>query len=109
MTEKIRLVRRDTRPPVQVTLTDDNTGNPIDLTGATVRMYFRAVGGDAVLDTLVGVILNGPAGQAIIAWNASTLDVEAGDYEGEIEVEFPTGERQTVFDLQKFKIREDFA
>jgi hypothetical protein len=109
MAEKIKLVRRDTRPLVQVTVTDDNTGNPIDLTGAIVRMYFRALGGDSVLDTLVGVVLDGPAGQTVFAWNANTLDVEAGDYEGEIEVEFPTGARQTVFDVQKFKVREDFA
>jgi hypothetical protein len=36
------------------------------------------------------------------------LQGEAGDYEGEIEITFADGQVQTVYDLLKFKIREDF-
>ena len=34
MTEKIRMVRGDTGPQIRLTLTDDITGGPLDLTGA---------------------------------------------------------------------------
>jgi hypothetical protein len=33
---------------------------------------------------------------------------EAGDYEGEIQITFVDGTIQTVYDLLKFKLREDF-
>jgi hypothetical protein len=35
--------------------------------------------------------------------------VDAGDYEGEVEVVRSTGVRETIYDLLKFKVREDFA
>lgn len=44
MAEKIKLVQGDTRPQVRLTLTDENTGDVIDLTGATVTLHFRALG-----------------------------------------------------------------
>jgi hypothetical protein len=40
-------------------------------------------------------------------WNPTTLDVDAGTYEGEIEIEDASG-KQTVFDKLKFKVRDDF-
>jgi hypothetical protein len=32
----------------------------------------------------------------------------AGDFEGEIEITFGDGQIQTLYDVLKFKIREDF-
>jgi len=37
----------------------------------------------------------------------NTLDVEQGVYEGEIEISF-NGQIQTVFDVLKFYVRQDF-
>lgn len=109
MAEKIKLVSGDTRPQLQLTITDETTGAAIDITGATVRMRFRAVGETTVLDTLIGIVTNGPAGQVVFNWNSTTLNVEAGDYEGEVEVTYQLGQGvQTVYDLLKFKVREDF-
>ena len=109
MSEKIKLVQGDTRPQIQTTLTDDTTGLPIDITGATCLMKFRAVGADVLTDTLNGVVTNGPQGVVVFMWNAMTLDCEPGDYEGEIEITFPSGAgRQTVYDLLKFKVRAEF-
>jgi hypothetical protein len=31
-----------------------------------------------------------------------------GDYEGEIEITFTDGQIQTVYDVLKFRVREDF-
>lgn len=126
MSEKIRLVRNDTKPAIIVSLTDENSGAPIGINGATVRMYFRTTGGETILATLVGVLLPGrvlengsvdsaapydtpgAGGRVQFSWGANDLDREAGDYQGEIEITYPDGSIQTVFDLLKFKIREDF-
>lgn len=109
MADKIKLVQGDTRPQIQVTLTDDNTGSPIDISGATCRLKFRAVGSTTLIDTLTGVVVNGAAGLVVFAWNSTTLNVDAGDYEGEVEVTFPAGQGvQTAFEVLKFKVREDF-
>lgn len=108
MSESIKLVRGDTRPQVKVTLTDDTTGLAIDITGATVRLRFRAAGSDLVLSTIVGAVINGLGGVAVFQWPVGSLDVEAGAYEGEIEVTFSDTTVQTVYEVLKFKLRDQF-
>ena len=109
MAEKIKLVQGDTRPQIQVTLTDEGTGAAIDITGATCLLRLRAIGSTALVDTLTGIVTNGASGVVVFVWNQNTLNVDAGDYEGEIEVNFASGQgKQTVYELLKFKVREDF-
>lgn len=109
MAEKIKLVQGDTLPQVLVSLTDEVTGLPVDVTGASALMRFRALGTTTALASLVGSVLNGPNGQVVFSWGPTTLNVDPGDYEGEVEVTFSNGARQTVYELLKFKVREDFA
>lgn len=110
MAEKIKLVQGDTYPQVRVVLTDENNGDPIDLTGATITLHFRQVGGTAVLFSRQGAVIDAVNGVGVIAWQAGDLNVPAGEYEGEVEVFWSsTGARQTVYDLLKFKVREDIA
>lgn len=109
MAEKIKLVQGDTRPQIQVTLTDDNTGSAIDITGATCRLKFRAVGSDTLIDTLTGFVTDGPNGVVVFIWNQNTLNVDPGDYEGEVEVTFPLGAGiQTAYQVLKFHVRAQF-
>lgn len=110
MTEKIKLVQGDTRPALVVNLTDDTTGDPLSIVGATALLKFRPVGEENVLTTLTGSISNGANGQVVFYWaqDPSSLDVPAGDYEAEIEITFADGQIQTVYDLLKFKVRSDF-
>ena len=49
------------------------------------------------------------AGIAVVAWSAGNLDQEPGTYHGEIEVTRASGIIETLYDIIKFKIREDFA
>tara|TARA_B100001093_G_C26192333_1_gene744434 strand:- start:223 stop:546 length:324 start_codon:yes stop_codon:yes gene_type:complete len=107
MAEKIKLVQGDTKPQVKLTITENS--NPIDITGATVNLHFRAVGSTTSLFSRSALITDGSAGICTVVWQSSDLDRDAGDYEGEVEVVFADTTRQTVFDLLKFKIREDFA
>ena len=126
MATKIKLVQGDTKPALIVSLTDENSGSPIGVNGATVRMYFRALGDTSILATLTATILPGrvledgtvdsaspydalgSGGRVQFTWGANDLSQPAGDYEGEIEITYADGSKQTVFDLLKFKLREDF-
>lgn len=125
--EKIRLVRNDTRPQLLLSLTDATDGSPIDLSpaGTVVRLKFRRVGSAVLAANLVAVLLPGlvledgsvdltppydtpgRGGRCLIQWTAEAL-AEAGDFEGEIEITFNDGTVQTVYDLLKFKVRDDF-
>ena len=110
MAEKIRLVQGDTAPALTVTLRDETTGAAINVTGATVRLKFRAVGSETLRGTLTGSVTNGAGGVVVFFWSdsPSILDGDPGDYEGEIEITFADTTIQTVYDLLKFKLRQDF-
>lgn len=109
MADKIKLVRGDTRPQIKMTLTNEITGAPIDITGADLLFRFRETGTTEVLDIINGVVTDGENGEVVFLWNEDSLNVDPGEYEGEVEITFPSGEIQTVYDLLKFKLREDFA
>jgi hypothetical protein len=110
MAEKIKLVQGDTKPALVCNITDDTTGQPIALTGATVRLKFRAAGATTLTATVTGAVTDGPNGQVVFypASAPEMLQGEPGDYEGEIEITFGDSTIQTVYDLLKFKVREDF-
>jgi hypothetical protein len=108
--EKIKLVQGDTKPALVCNITDDATGVALNITGATVLLKFRAVGSTTLTATVTGSIINGLAGQ-VAFFPASAPEMllgAAGDYEGEIQITFADGTIQTVYDLLKFKVREDF-
>jgi hypothetical protein len=110
MADKIKLVQGDTRPALVCTITDDTTGQPINITGATLALKFRAAGADTLQATVPGSVTDGAAGQVAFypASAPAMLQGEPGEYEGEIEITFADGQVQTVFDLLKFKVRGDF-
>lgn len=126
MADKILLVQGDTKPVIVIGLNDETSGDPIDVSTAVTRLKFRAVGGTDVLATLIGVNIAGKdnadgtvdysstwdvagsGGRVQFPWNFGDLNQPAGDYEGEIEITFADTSIQTVYDILKFKIREDF-
>ena len=108
MSDVIKLVQGDTRPELQLALTDENTGAVIDITGASVVMHFRAAGASGILDTLTGGVTSGAAGTCVIPWNATTLDVAEGEYEGEVQVTFADATIQTVYKVLRFRVRAEF-
>lgn len=108
MSNRIKLVQGDTRPTLVCTITDENTGDPVGLDGATVIMKFREVGSETVKDTLTGIVTNAATGQVIFNWTPTALDGEPGFYEGEISITFSDSTVQTVYDVIKFNLRKDF-
>lgn len=106
-TERLKLVRNDTRPNLVVDITD-SYGDAIIITGATVVLKFREQGASELTATLTGTVT--AASQATFNWGTApeALEGEPGNYEGEIEITFNDGSVLTVYDTLKFKMREDF-
>lgn len=118
--ETINLVQGDTLPQLKLTIRDQNTAAPgktldpedqttwavINLTGATVRLKIREIGASVLKDTLTGIVTAPSAGEVVFAFDSDTLS-GSGEYEAEIECEFTTG-IQTVYDLIKLRVREQF-
>ncbi len=110
MAETFKFVQGDTGPQLQFTLTDDETGLATDLTSGTVDLHFRAAGADTILFTRrLQIKSPATAGIAVLAWATGDLNQPAGTYRGELEIVRGSGIRETLYDVYKFKIREDFA
>lgn len=120
--DTINLVAGDSKPEINMVLKDSNTAlgeltldpddpdtwAPIDITDAVVRVKFRALGTSTVLDTLTCVKTEQADGVCFMPWNTTTLDIDAGTYEGEIELTYTNGRVMTLFDRLKFKVRGQF-
>ena len=111
MATSFNYVQGDTGPQIKLSFTDEDSSTASDLTGATVTLHFRAAGDSSVLfsRTLYVNPDTADTGVAILQWQTEDLNQEPGVYEGEIEVVRSTGLRETIFDILKFRIREDFA
>lgn len=103
----IKLVKGDNRPYVRLALKDVD-GEAINLSGASAVVYFRAAGSTTVLSTIPCSITNATGGELVFNFPGNTLNVEPGLYEGEVEVNFG-GEVQTVYNVLKFNVRDQFA
>ena len=119
----INLVANDTKPEINLTLKDSNTAaagltldpddsdtwSPIDISDPAVTVKFRALGASTVLDTMTCVkVAPFTNGKCYMPWGATTLNVSAGTYEGEISLTYTSGGILTLFDRLKFKVRDDF-
>jgi hypothetical protein len=118
----LNFVTGDTLPALNLTLKDKNsaasglvldpdnsaTWDPINIAGATIKLRLRVLGQTALADTRTMVIVgNGTTGKCFTDFAANTFSA-AGTYEGEVEITYANGDKQTVHDLVKFKVREDF-
>lgn len=111
MADPIYLVQGDTGPQIKVVLTRQDTGLAEDITDATVNLYFRKKFTETVLFTLTGQSTpdEETAGTAVFVFANGQLGLAPGDYEGEVEVVFDTGARETVYEIIDFVLRQDFA
>lgn len=107
----INLVQGDTGPQIKATLTRSDTGSVIDISGATTTLNFRKANTSTNLFTLTSQAgdTDSENGICIFVFGTNDLDLAAGDYEGEIEVVFNSGTRETVYEIIEFNLREDFT
>ena len=120
--ETINLVQGDTNPQLNFTLRDSKTAASgktldeddsstwaaIDITGYSIELKFRALNSTSVLFTESLGITTAADGTCYMIWPANSLDVEAGIYEGELQLTDGNSRVQTVYDKLKFKVREQF-
>ena len=107
----IKLVQNDTGPSIQVTLFDEETGLPIDVSNAgdVIKMYFQKYGDVDPKATLTGTKPNGGSdGLVQFDWASGDLD-ESGEFEGEIEITFASGKTQTMYEKLSFLVREEIG
>lgn len=111
MADPIYLVQGDTGPQIKVIMTRDDTGAVQDLTGAVVKLHFRKKYTETALFSITGQ--SSPdeklEGISFFAFSTGQLDLDAGEYEGEVEVVFDTGTRETIYEKLDFILRKDFA
>lgn len=86
---------------------DSTTWAAINITGATVKLRLRAAGSTTLTDTRTCTVTSGSNGTCVTSFSTSSFP-SAGVYEGELEITFSGGGIQTVNDLIKFKVRDDF-
>ena len=118
--DTVNMVTGDTLPQLNFSLKDSSTAAsgkqldefdsttwaPLALNGASVTLRVRAVGSTTVLKTVTcSLVGDGSSGQ--VTADLTAFD-QAGTYEGELEITFSGGGKQTVYDLIKFKVRSDF-
>jgi hypothetical protein len=111
MADVIKLVQGDAKPDIVLTLTDEATGLPIDLSdvSTSVDVKFRAAGSETLLSTIACTKQStGVDGKVVFNFSGGVLDVEPGAYEGEIQITYGSSGTQTVFDVLKFRVRGEF-
>jgi hypothetical protein len=104
------LVKDDTAPQIKATITREDTGAVVNMSGGTVKLKFREKNSSTILFTLTASTAgdNLQNGIAIFVFGSGDLSVSAGDYEGEIELTHSDGTVETIFELLNFLVREDF-
>jgi hypothetical protein len=119
--ETIKLVVGDTLPELVVTLKDSNTAAsgktldvedsstwaPINLTSGSVKLIIRKVGETNLTATITMTLTDASNGVATCVFPSGTWTA-AGTYEGEVEFTNSSSKVQTVQDLVKFVVRDDF-
>jgi len=91
-----RLKRGDTSPAFTATLRDRN-GDPIDLTGATLRFLMRTAetfGAGTVIDSAAAIVGAPTDGAMSYTWTAPDT-LTPGKFWAEVEVTFGSGEVET--------------
>lgn len=107
MAETIKLVKGDELPQITLTLTDDVTNSAVNLSAATttVSVKFRKKGTTTTLSTISTTKTNtGSDGKVHFDFSGGVLDVDPGEYEGEVVIDF-NNSIQTVYDVLKFRVR----
>jgi len=119
--ETIKLVVGDTLPELVITLRDSNTAAsgktldvedsstwaPINLTSGSVKLIIRKVGETDLTATITMSLTDASNGVATCVFPSGTWTA-AGTYEGEVEFTNSSSKVQTVQDLIKFVVRDDF-
>lgn len=107
----IYLVQGDTGPQVFITVTREDTGTAVDVSGGSAKLKVRKKGTDTVSFTLTASDIgsNLEEGKLYFSLDGGQLaTIAAGNYEGEVELTLADATVETVFERVEIVIREDF-
>ena len=110
MADTLYLVKNDTAANVHATITRQDTGLAVDLSGATTVLKFKKRGGTSVLSTLTAQNSGTNLANGIAKFNfsGSQLNVDAGNYVGEIQATFGDGTIESVYEQLDFFVRDEY-
>jgi hypothetical protein len=104
----VELVTGDNLPVLQFTLKDAETDTAINLLSASAILRVRPVGSSTPTGAITCVITDPGNGVITATFGADFFPV-AGTYEAEVEVTFPGGSVQTVYEFVRLKVRSQIA
>ena len=108
MADTIKLVKGDELPQITLTLTDDVTASVVDLSVSTttVSVKFKKKGTNTTLSTISTTkTTDGTDGKVHFDFSGGILDVDPGEYEGEVVINY-NNSIQTVYDVLTFRVRD---
>jgi len=85
----------DLRPYLRCQIISRATGQPVNVTGATVTFSMRVIGGTNVINEAAGAVEAGDDGIIRYAWQTSDT-ATAGSYQGEFFVDAGSGNKFSV-------------
>lgn len=100
--ESFKITQNDTSPPIRGDCLS-GTGQPVDVTGATVKFYMRELESDVLTVDGSGSVVDGQAGTIGYAWAPGDTS-SPGVYLAEFEVTYPGGDVET-FPSQQIPVR----
>lgn len=113
MADTIRLVKGDSKPVIILTLTDESTDSPYDLSPVivSVSVRFRKANSTTLLATIgCSNVTDGTDGKVQFDFSGGVLtNVDAGQYEGEVVVSTSGAGTQTVYETLSFRVRDNLA
>jgi len=114
MATTLYFVQNDTLPQIKLTLTDETTNQPKNLTGKLVSLHVKPAAGTGVSFTRSCSLdvnpLDRQNGIAYVIWEPGNLNRPAGTYTAEIEIyDASTNSRETIYETLTLVIRENIA
>ena len=112
MADTIKLVKGDSKPVIILTLTDDVTNSPLDVSSAsvTVTVRFALVNGSLLNVINCTKVNSGTDGKVQFDFSGGILtNVDPGEYQGEIVVNTSGAGSETVYDKLRFRVRDNIA
>ena len=108
----IQIVKGDTGPSLQTSLTRQDTGAAFDVAGHQVQLHIRKKGTTTVISSITASssqILG--AGELLFPLEdfLTHPDCEEGFYEAEVELTLPDDKIMSTFELINIKVRNDFT
>lgn len=107
----IYLVQDDTGPQIFLSITREDTGVAVDVSGGTARLKVRKKGASSLAFTLTAADIgdNLENGKLYFSVDGGQLAaIAAGNYEGEVELTLSDSTVETVYERLDIVIREDF-